>query len=221
MKKWSEEVWEQARPIVNEIKEQLFLQELAAGTLSEDRFRYYISQDEKYLDVYTRVLAHIASRLQDNGDVATFLTFALDGIAAEKELHANYNPDKDIEMSVACKFYTSYLFAQTHEDVAVAAAAVLPCFWVYLEVGKYILSIAKLEGNRYRAWIEAYSDPTFDNSTAKAIEVCDRLAASTTEKIRNQMTEAFLDATRLEHLFWQSAYNKGKRDTQSIDSNLN
>lgn len=216
MEKWSEKVWGDARPLIDKIKQQPFLQELAAGTLPEDVFRFYISQDEKYLDVYTRTLAHIASRLPDNADVATFLSFGLDGIAAEKELHASFNPDATIVMSAACKFYTSFLRSHSSSDIAVEAAAVLPCFWVYLEVGKYILSIARLDGNPYRAWVEAYSDPAFDISTAKAIDVCDRLAAATTDAVRAQMTQAFLDATRLEHIFWLSAYHKGTADTKLL-----
>lgn len=202
-KKWSEEAWLAATPLIEETKKLPFLQELAAGTLPGAKFRQYISQDRLYLEVYTRVLAHIASRLPDMDDVATFLSFAVDGVAVEKALHEQFNPDKSVDMSQACLFYTSFLWAHSQADIAVEAAAVLPCFWVYQHVGKYIHAIAKLEGNPYRAWIETYADPAFDQSTAWAIAICDSLASATTPAIRRQMTEAFLAATRLEHLFWQ------------------
>lgn len=214
LKKWSEEAWLAATPLIEEIKKQPFLHELADGTLPAAKFRFYISQDRLYLDVYTRVLAHIASRLPDMADVGTFLSFAVDGVAVEKALHEQFNPDKDIAMSEACEFYTSFLRAQSQSDIAIEAAAVLPCFWVYQAVGKYILSIARLERNPYRAWIETYSDPSFDLSTSKAIAICDRLADATTPAIRRQMTEAFLTATRLEHLFWQSAYEERRSPTR-------
>lgn len=207
MKKWSEKVWESVRPLLVEIMEHPFLTELADGTLPQDKFRYYISQDNKYIDVYTRVLAHIASRLPDMDDVDTFLQFAKDGVATERILHAQYNPDSDIQKSNACEFYTAYLKSQAQEDIAVEAAAILPCFWVYLAVGKYLLSIARLEGNPYRAWLETYSDPAFDESTAKAIAICDKLAAATTDDVREKMSEVFAKATKLEWLFWNSAYN--------------
>ena len=212
MTKWSDSAWEASLPIVNEIKQIPFICQLADGSLPADVFRFYISQDRLYIDNYARVLAHIASRLPEMTDVETFLGFALDGIAVEKALHAQYNPDPLATKSAACEFYTSYQRARSQDDVAVEAASILPCFWVYLEVGKYLLSVAKLEGNPYRAWIETYSDPAFDVSNAKAIDVCDRLADAATQLIRDAMTQAFIDATRLEMLFWQSAFHKGIAD---------
>lgn len=211
MRNWSEKVWESVRPLLVEIMEHPFLAELADGTLPKDKFRYYISQDNKYIDVYTRVLAHIASRLPDMDDVDTFLQFAKDGVATERILHAQYNPDSDIQKSNAYEFYTAYLKSQAQEDIAVEVAAILPCFWVYLAVGKYLLSIARLEGNPYRAWLETYSDPAFDESTAKAIAICDKLAAATTDAVREKMSEAFVKATKLEWLFWNSAYNYNEK----------
>ena len=65
MGKWSEEAWDAAADIFERIKRHPFIQQLAAGTLSESRFRHYISQDRLYLEDYTRVLAHIASRLPE------------------------------------------------------------------------------------------------------------------------------------------------------------
>lgn len=216
MEKWSEKAWEAALPWFNRIKELPFLHELADGTLPQEVFRHYISQDNLYIDVYTRVLAHIASRLPDMADVETFLGFASDGVAVEKGLHAAYNPDKTAEKSAVCEFYTSFLRARAQEDIAVETASILPCFWVYLEVGKYMLSIARLEGNPYRPWIETYSDPAFDESNARAIDVCDRLAAASTESVRAMMTHVFVDCTRLEYLFWESAYRLGKDDSLLI-----
>lgn len=212
MEKWSNLAWHAALPEIERIKHLPFLRELADGTLPDDIFRFYISQDRLYLDDYTRVLAHIASRLPDMADVETFLAFAVDGVAVEKSLHATYNPDMQMRKSGACEFYTSFLKARSHDDIAVAAASILPCFWVYLEVGKYILSTARLDGNPCRAWIETYSDPAFDISTARAIDVCDRLAAATTVTVRRLMTDTFIEATRLEALFWHSAYHKGTAD---------
>lgn len=196
-------------PLYEEIKRMPFLRELADGTLPREKFNFYIGQDKLYLDNYTRVLAHIASRLPDMTDVTTFLNFALAGVATERALHDTFNTGPRAAMSAACEYYTSYLKGQSQEDVAVEAASVLPCFWVYLEVGKYLLSIATLDGNPYRAWLETYSDPAFDESTAKAIAVCDRLAEMSTEHVRREMTKVFVGATRLEWLFWESAYRLG------------
>lgn len=203
---WSTDTWNASEPVFKAILELSFIKELADGTLSQERFLNYIRQDNLYIDDYSRVLAHIASRLSSIDDVATFLEFAGDGVAMEKGLHAMYVHDGAAEKSPACLFYSSLLKAQAYEDVAVEAAAILPCFWIYQKVGEHILSIARLEGNPYADWIRAYSDPAFDASTRRAIGVCDRLADAATPATRAHMTEIYLQCSRLEWLFWDSAY---------------
>lgn len=204
--KWSEEAWLAAGKIYEAILDLPFLKELSNGTLSLDRFRHYISQDSQYINVYSQVMAHIASRLPDMEDASSFLDFAKDGVAVEKELHNKFNPDTSMGKSPACEFYTSYLKAQADKDVAIEIAAILPCFRIYLEVGRHIMNIAKMEGNPYRDWIETYSDPAFERSTDRCISICDTLAAKATPDTRKSMTEAFVTCSRLEWLFWESAY---------------
>ncbi|MDE5727991.1 MAG: TenA family protein [Duncaniella sp.] len=205
-KTWSQEAWDASLSIYRSILRLPFITELAAGTLDPDTFRRYIEQDNLYITQYSRVLAHIAARLDDIDDMDTFLKFAGDGVEMEKALHSMYVADGTTEMSPACLFYTSFLKSQSMEDVAVETAAVLPCFWIYLAVGKHILSIADLDGNPFADWIKAYSDPAFDASTAKAIAICDKLAAKASDDVRARMTDAYLKAARMEWLFWETAY---------------
>lgn len=204
---WSSEAWSLALPVYEAILRHPFIQELAAGTLPEATFRRYIEQDRLYLNDYCRVLAHIATRLPNAADTDLFLRFARDGVAVEQALHSIYAPTGTETKSSACLFYTSLLRAQSYEPVAVEAAAVLPCFWIYREVGRHILSIAHLEGNPYADWIRTYADEAFSHSTDLAIDACNRLAANSTPEVRASMSRLFLEASRLEWLFWHSAYD--------------
>lgn len=203
---WSREAWKASEPIFEAIKKLPFITELADGTLPAETFRRYIEQDNLYITQYSRVLAHIASRLDDIDEMDTFLKFAGDGVATEKALHSMYVTGGTTEMSPACLFYTSLLKSQALEPVEVEAAAVLPCFWIYLATGKYILSTARMEGNPYAEWIKAYSNEEFDKATDLAIAICDRLAASSTPEMRARMTDIYVKCSRLEWLFWQTAY---------------
>ena len=45
LKKWSDAAWEAAEPVFREILAHPFIGELSAGTLSGERFRYYLRQD--------------------------------------------------------------------------------------------------------------------------------------------------------------------------------
>ena len=203
---WSDDAWSTITDIYDRILHLPFLTEMAMGTLPRPTFDFYIRQDDLYLDDYTRVLAHIASRLQDLAHVETFLGFAANAVAMERGMHAQYVSDSASEKTPECELYSSFLKAQAYENVAVEAASILPCFWVYQRVGEHVLATARMEGNPYAAWIEAYSDPSFDEGTRRCLEIVNSLADSASEQTRRQMTHVFRQATRMEWLFWDSAY---------------
>lgn len=208
--KWSDEAWRAGERAYNAILRLPFITELADGSLSRERFLRYIAQDSLYIAQYCRVLADIAARAADADTRKAFLEFAADGVAVEEGLHAVYLPDEaarhDIEISPACLFYTSVLKATAYEPVEVAAAAILPCFWIYQKVGHWIVSHSSGDANPYADWIACYSDPAFDRSNERAIALCDRMAEAATPDIRRRMTDAFRQSARMEWLFWHSAY---------------
>lgn len=210
--KWSQQAWAEAQPVYEAILQLPFVKELAAGTLPIEKFRFYLGQDALYLGSYCRALAHVASRLSDPADVEAFLHFATDGIAVERALHESYlKGARPATKSPTCMLYTSVEESMAYEPVEVEAASLLPCFWVYQKVGEHILAQASsLESNPYRAWIETYGDPSFEAASARAIAICDRLAGSATEAVRRRMTEMFTLCTRLEWMFWDSAYSMEK-----------
>src|SRR5258708_14170995 len=60
------------------------------------------------------------------------------------------------EPSPDCLGYTSFLLATAyHEPWEVLVAALLPCFWLYWDVGTSIAQGAAA-ANPYRAWIHTY-----------------------------------------------------------------
>lgn len=212
MASWSDAAWEAALPVYRQITGHPFVRELAAGTLDGERFRFYLRQDALYLDGYAQRLAHIAARLRDKRHVEAFLRFASEGIEVERALHAVFLggalPDK-AEMSPTCLLYTSVLASQATAPVEVEAAAVLPCFVVYQRVGESIAARADAE-NPYRQWIDTYADPSFAEATRLAASICDELAEEASPAVRERMTELFVRCTRMEWLFWESAWQQEK-----------
>ncbi len=206
--KWSKNAWNDVEGIYQKILKLPFVRELSDGTLSRERFDFYISQDALYIDNYSRVLAHIASRLPLKRHSEDFLHFALDGVLVEKALHQSFIGEfQDIPIPApSCLLYMNFQTSKATGPVEVEAASVLPCFWVYQRVGEEIIK-KSVSDNPYRHWIETYADEEFTVSTRRAIEICDELAENTTQTIRNLMTEAFIYATKMEWMFWDSAYN--------------
>ncbi len=89
----------------------------------------------------------------------------------------------------------------------VSVAALLPCFWIYGEVGKHLLQIARPD-NPYQTWIDTYADEAFAEGVRNVIEICDRLAETATPAVRAEMLEAFVRAAKLEWMFWDSAWRR-------------
>ena len=208
---WSFEAWQATTGIYEKIITHPFVTGMIDGTLPRDRFIFYIEQDSLYLQRYFKVLAHIASRVDNASHAAAFMNFATDGIAVEEALHESLlaqGARSNVDKSPTCTLYTSTLLAQSLEPVEVEAAAVLPCFWIYQRVGEYIFSKAKnLETNPYREWIQTYADERFARSTQLAISLCNEMAAKTTPAIRHRMTDIYTLCSRLEWMFWDSAWN--------------
>lgn len=213
--KWSEQAWNAAKPVFDKILQQPFIKELMEGTLDRDKFIFYIQQDALYLADYGKVLTGIASKLNKPEHIGSFIHFAGDSMEVEKALHETFISKIDtparFEMSPDCLLYTSYLLRQlANAPVEVIVAAVLPCFWIYKEVGDYILANQTKGNNPYQSWIDTYGGEEFEESVKTAIAITDELAGKCTAEQRERMTEAYVMCSKMEWLFWDSAWRMEK-----------
>jgi thiaminase/transcriptional activator TenA len=203
-------LWQAIEPIYQQILAHPFNQELAAGALSRARFQFYLQQDALYLTDFARALGLIAARSEGSEQVVSFLNFAIGAIVAERSLHESYFRLYEIQPETtyapACFTYTRSLLASAALDpYEVAIAAVLPCFWIYREVGSAIYRTAQPD-NPYQQWIDTYAGEEFAQVVQQALDITDSIAQHTTETMRGKMTAAFVTSSRLEWLFWDSAY---------------
>ncbi len=215
--RWIDEAWAAAAPTFDSIVGHPFVRELAAGTLAEERFRFYLQQDGIYLKSYAETLALVAARMRDGRHSAAFARFVSEGIAAERLLHDTFLGNEglqDCEPAPATLQYTGFLAGQGGEPGEVAAAMFLPCFWLYNRVGEWIHSHHDAATNRYARWIATYADGDFAASAREAVEICDQLAEDAGEAVRRRMTEAFVRGAEMELRLWDSAWNIGKNITE-------
>jgi len=213
---FSDTAWEQVARLRSAIHALPFNCELADGTLSTERFRGYITQDALYLGQYARILTLAGARGPDGTVLHAFASSALEAVAVEQALHEQYLAQfavdaaqaADAEPSPDCLAYTSFLLATAyHEPWEVLVAALLPCFWVYWDVGNAIAGRADAS-NPYRAWIDTYADEGFGEAVRTVIGITDRAAAATTPAVRARMMTAFVRSTQYEWLFWDGAYQQ-------------
>ena len=214
MNNWYEQVRAKTEPIFQEVIKHDFVKDLMAGTLSKDVFGFYVNQDTLYLSEYTKVLSQVGVKCYEADETQFFLESATGILEIEKALHQLFLKKEYLnpEPSPTCELYNSYMARiVNNHSVEVGLAAVLPCFSIYKEVGDYVLANqTNKDDNEYQAWIDTYAGEEFATSVAKAIEITNKYAATASEENLKLMEEVFLKTSRLEWMFWDSAYRQEK-----------
>jgi thiaminase/transcriptional activator TenA len=213
---FSDRVWQRTTPLRQAIHDQPFNQELAAGALPRETFQFYIVQDALYLDQYARALAIAGARGPDAATLRAFGHYAIDAIAVEQALHERYLREFGVdpaslataEASPDCLAYTSFLMATAyHEPWEILLAALLPCFWLYWDVGSAIAK-ATASNNPYQAWIDTYAGDAFGDVVRAVIASTDQAADAVSQPVRDRMATAFIRSCQYEWLFWDGAWHR-------------
>ena len=213
---FSQDVWKRNFDLYQKTLNHPFNQELAQGTLDQQAFSHYVIQDAHYLLAYGRALAVCAAKAFEADDVIQFAEGAKVAIVVERSLHDGFMQDFGISkaefentpLTLACHHYTSFLTATAwSESYPVILAALLPCFWIYAEVGNDIVSNSA-ENNPYQAWVDTYSGEEFHTAVKNVIATIDRVAERCDADTIEKMHQAYRRGAELEWLFWDSAYQK-------------
>lgn len=161
-------------------------------------------------------MAVCAAKAFEADDVIQFAEAAKIAIVVERSLHDGFMQDFGISkeqfentpLTLACHHYTSYLTSTAwSESYPVVLASLLPCFWIYAEVGKDIVENSA-PNNPYQAWVDTYSGEEFHTAVRNVIATVDRVAARVDADTLEKMHAAYTDAARLEWLFWDSAFEQ-------------
>ena len=219
MMQFSSQAWKNIETIYQAILTMPFVKELEEGSLDRRIFQQYMIQDAIYLGEFARVLAIVSAKAPVPDMQLEFANSVREAIVVERSLHENFFADFGIkaedalatEPSPTCLNYTNFLIATAYQhSFAVTVAAVLPCFWIYLEVGKHIYQQANTKANPYQQWIDTYVDPGFETSVNYVVRVADELAKKASVKELELMNQVFYRASQFEWMFWDSAYQLEK-----------
>lgn len=209
MVKLSQQAWQLNAAILQSIKQHPFIQQLAAGSLDPETFHFYIAQDRYYLEQFAKSLA-IAANKAPGHIGATLAHFAQEVHSAELAIVHDYYHTASSNLNTltpANLGYTNFLLKSClTEDLAICIAALLPCFWVYYDVGLYAASNSEAS-NPFQHWINSYSDENFAGSVNQAIAIFDTLAENSSREIQEQMLLHFSISTKYEWQFWDDSFN--------------
>ncbi|WP_337004197.1 bifunctional hydroxymethylpyrimidine kinase/phosphomethylpyrimidine kinase [Microbacterium sp. LB12] len=199
------EWWQGIADVRAAIDELPFIRALADGTLERAPFLSYLAQDALYLRDYARVLAEAARLAPTSAEQAFWAESAHGSIVGELELHASWlTPTQGVSAATfsaepvpATTAYLDHLrsvaFGGSYAEIV---AAVLPCFWLYTDLGRRLHGgefgeYARDPRHPYASWLTTYADPAFEEATRTAIAYASEAAEAVDEATRLRMRRAF------------------------------
>jgi thiaminase/transcriptional activator TenA len=210
------DLWRSIDPIFSAILRHPFVTGLTDGTLPRDSFRFYAVQDALYLRDFARALAIAAARAPREDWIIMFSEHAAEALKVERALHESFFRDFGLPpdevaatpMAPTNLAYTNYLLAVAYAaPFHEAVATLLPCYWIYWEVGK-ALERAGSPDALYARWIGTYASKEFGGVVNGVIEATDHLATSLGPAERDRMQRHFTTTSRYEWMFWDMGYRR-------------
>jgi thiaminase (transcriptional activator TenA) len=210
------ELWKSIETIYAAILRHPFIRGLTDGSLPRESFRFYIVQDALYLREFARALSLAAARAPRDEWIIMFNEHAAGALRVERALHESFFTEFGLTRDdvVATPLaptnlaYTSYLLAVANAGAFhEAMAALLPCYWIYWEVGKELERAGSPEA-LYARWIGTYASKEFGALVAAVLEATDTTAARLATPERDTMRRHFLTTSRYEWMFWDMGYRR-------------
>jgi len=212
----TDEMWERARPVHEKTLEHPFLRGLTDGTLPRDRFQFYLEQDAEYLRVFGQALSVLASKAPREEWAKTLNRHAVDAIEVERALHETILGKFGVQRSGAVRApmaptnaaYTNHLLVTVERGTfAEGLAAMLPCYWIYWEVGK-VLEKRGSKNREYQQWIDQYASAEYGKTVREVLAMMDALGGGMTTAQRERCVALFERGARYEWMFWDMAWRK-------------
>jgi thiaminase (transcriptional activator TenA) len=210
------ELWDGISDVYSAILAHPFIRGLTDGTLPAESFAFFVVQDGLYLKQYASALAAVASRAPEPAAMRMFARHAADAVTVEQELHSQLLPELGISAADAAKAepaptnlaYTSYLLSTIRGGTyAEGVGAVLPCYWIYWEVGKELVRHGSPDP-RYQRWIDTYGGDEFGEVVRDVIAEADGIGAFLSAGERALVRRHFRTTSRYEWMFWDMGYRR-------------
>src|SRR5262245_32428440 len=204
------ELWSAMTPIYQTILRHPFVTGLTDGTLPRDSFRFYAVQDSLYLREFARALSLAAARAPEDDWIIMFNEHSAGALKVERALHEGFFKEFGLSPAEVAATplaptnvaYTSYLLAVAYgSPFHEALAAVLPCYWIYWEVGKQ-LERAGSSDPLYKRWIGTYASEEFGSVVRAVLAAAEQVAAGLGSAEREAMRRHFVTTSRYEWMFW-------------------
>jgi len=216
-KKQSERLRESVLSLWQRQTQHPFVVALGNGSLPQTNFQFYICQDALFLDVLTKIFGYATTKASDHSEMEQFGSYLLNTLLVEADLHRRYGERFGLtpaEMGATPMAPTNYAYTRhllsiaTTGTLAELLTAILPCAWIYAEVGRHLVSTTTVtSAHPYADWLGTYASPDFDAVGAWIREWLDTHTVKNHPEEDDHLQEIFLLSTRYEWLFWEMAWH--------------
>jgi len=192
-----------------------FVKGIGNGTLSRDRYDFFLKQDYIYLIAFSRVFALAAAKAGSLGDMSYFAVLLDATLNTEMDLHrrtcnAFGISTQELEQTRPAMITTAYtnLLVRTCYEGSLAdiVAVLLPCATGYVEIGKRLKEQGLPDDRFYRDWIQTYSSKEFSEFADWLVAKINQLTAQMTDSDSQRLYRLYLSSARFEYLFFDMSW---------------
>lgn len=213
---FTDRLWRDIAPVYRKTLEHPYLKGLADGSLPQSRFDFYLMQDAHYLRAFGQALNVLASKAPREDWAIALSRHSVEALEVERKLHESLLQQSGVtrarmtatQVAPSNYAYSTHLLATVHRaGFGEGLAALLPCYWIYQEVGKEL----KKTGSRnpaYQKWIDQYADPAYEKTVRQVLDMMNQYAQAMAPAERERAAEAFRISARYEYLFWDAAWRE-------------
>jgi len=209
LRKTNLDLWDKTHikhPFVNAIKD---------GSLTINKFRYYMIQDYKFLIEYCKVIAIAISKAEKLPIMSYWSKLLDETLNSEMKIHEDFCKDFgindyelfDSEMSYETNAYCNHLLTIAYKyDINIIACSLLPCQWGYDYIGRELgkQNNAK-KGSFHLRWIDSYNNLEYQQATEWLKDFVDSSEKKLNKELANKV---FKESLEFEYFFWDRAWNE-------------
>ena len=193
-----------------------FVQGIGDGSLSRNRYEFFLKQDYVYLIDFSRVIALASAKAGAVADMGYLSTLLQATLNAEMDLHRKTCTSYGIstaelestEPAMITTAYTNLLVRTCYEGVFLDILSVLlPCAVGYAEIGQRLKSRGLPEDPFYRDWIHTYSSDEYLEFVEWLKAKTDEQAEGVPQAAREKYRRLYRLSARYEYLFFEMSWN--------------
>lgn len=215
--KFTDELNEYSKDIIEGYLKQDFLVELANGTLSKDKFKFYMIQDYLYLLEYSKIFA-LGIVKSNSEELLRMFSGSINAILNdEMDIHKIYmerlgitNDDiKNTPTAFINESYTSYMLDVANRgDILDVLIAVLSCAWTYEMIGSEINKIkGACDHEIFGEWVKGYSSVEYKSGNDKLIDIINEMAKNISQDRIKYLKNVYRSCCKHERNFWEMSYH--------------